>query len=103
MRKIIEVVAVCPLLGGKPCISDGITYDILMHNGTARRCMLWDGDSVYDGVSPEEPCRLKRAINKALSDEMTDDEPTVVEVPWDTTKEGSKDNAKKTEVRTNDN
>ena len=95
MKKIIEVVAVCPLLGGKPCINDGITREVLITHKTANACMFWDGDQSYNGISPGEPCRLKRAINRILSHEIdTINDGISPEMPWET-KKGGAEHAKK--------
>lgn len=79
MSNDIEVVAVCPLIG-KECIKDCWRWD----RKTVTTCIFWD-ENTYDGVVLEEPCRIKRAVNKILADEVPDqpsDKP--VEVPWDT-------------------
>lgn len=78
----IKVVPVCPLIG-KPCIGDGITSDTLMNHSTVYPCMLWDGNTMYNGVYPEQPCRMQRAIDRILCREIPDkpsNEPVVV--PW---------------------
>ena len=90
MRKSIEIKPVCPLLGGsKECISDGLTREVLWNCGVAHPCMFFDGDSVYNGVNPTEPCRLKRAVNKILSDEKPEeiDFNRTIEVPFIAEKE----------------
>ena len=87
MNKTITIKPVCPFLGGKECISDGITREVLWNCAVAHPCMFWD-ENTYNGVEPEEPCRIKRAINRILSKEKPDtntNEP--IRVPWDTTKE----------------
>lgn len=83
MKKSIEIRPVCPFLGGKECISDGVTREVLWNNGTAHPCAFWD-ENTYNGVYPEEPCRIKRAVNRILKSEKRDvvDENTPIEVPW---------------------
>ena len=85
MKRYVEIEPVCPFLGGKPCIKDGWQF-----NGSVYHpCAFFDGDSVYHGVSPEEPCRIKRAIRRILSDEVSDetDPDYKVDVPWTSEKE----------------
>lgn len=87
MRKSIEIKPVCPLLGGKECISDGLTREVLWNCGVAHPCMFFDGDSVYNGVNPTEPCRLKRAVNRILIREKPDEyDGEIPNVPWSTEK-----------------
>ena len=84
MRKSIEIKPVCPLLGGKECISDGLTREVLWNCGVAHPCMFFDGDYIYEGEIPNEPCRLKRAVNRILFRENPDHyDGKVPEVPWD--------------------
>ena len=80
--KSITIVPVCPIIG-KPCIKDGITSDVLMNRSIIHPCELWDQNTYNGGISPDEPCRFKRAINRILSDEIPDtvsDDPP--EVPF---------------------
>ena len=79
---------VCPFLGGKQCLSDGLRE--LLWNGTAHPCMFWDADKILEnGMSPEPPCRIERALRKILSDEKPEqyDNSIIPEVPWDSKKE----------------
>lgn len=81
MEKYIKVVAACPFIGGKPCIKDGWKCN----TNTMYPCMFYDTDISYNGRLPDEPCRIKRAINRILSDEIPDkpgNEP--IEMPWTT-------------------
>jgi len=78
MKRYVEIEPICPLLGGKPCIKDGWQ----LNSNVYHPCMLWDGDRVFNGVPPTEPCRFLRALNRILSDEVTEAEEMCV--PWDT-------------------
>ena len=82
MKKYVEIEPVCPFLGGKKCIEDGWQWNA----STYHPCAFYDADAVYHGVSPDEPCRIKRAVNRILSDEVSsdDEEQTIAKVPWDT-------------------
>ena len=78
MKRYVEIEPVCPFIGCKPCIKDGWQWNAK----TYRPCAFWDGDASY---MPEEPCRIKRAVNKILEDEMQDEPGCgTVDVPWTT-------------------
>ena len=80
MKRLVEIEPICPFIG-KECIKDGWKY---WDQKIVRPCAFWDGDNTYDGVPPEEPCRIKRAMNRILSDETPDkpDENRKVLVPF---------------------
>lgn len=83
MKQYVEVEPICPLIGSE-CVSDGWKH---WNQKVVRPCMLWDV-TTYNGMIPDEPCRLKRAINRILSDEKPDQiNNSPVEVPWDTKEE----------------
>ena len=88
MDRTIKILPVCPFLGGKPCIADGITREVLWNGCTAHPCAFWD-EHTYNGEYPEEPCRIKRAVNRILMKEKPDeiDPNMVADVPWNTEKE----------------
>jgi len=79
MKCYVEIEPICPFVG-KPCIKDGWQS---WNQKVLRPCAFWD--DFPHGQSDLEPCKIKRAINKLLSDEVPD-ENCPVEVPWDTTK-----------------
>ena len=84
MKRYVEVEPICPFVG-KPCIKDGWQH---WDQKTLRPCAFWDTD-IHNGIDPDEPCRIKRAINRILSYEISDspDDNVIAEVPWDTTEE----------------
>ena len=86
MKMTVAIEPICPFVR-KECIGDGWQR---WDQKIIRPCAFWDGDRTFNGVSPDEPCRLKRALNRILSDEVDDKdrtEPIVVRVPWPTEKE----------------
>lgn len=101
MKKTIEIKPVCPFLGGKECITDGMTREVLWNCGTAHPCMFWDAENVYNGDNPSEPCRVKRAINRILADEVSDQIDSTVLVPWNT-EERNDSNGKKAKEHPHD-
>ncbi len=84
MKRLVEVEPICPFLG-KTCIKDGWQY---FNQKIIHPCAFWD-DFPHNGIDPEEPCRLKRAVNKILSDEESDeiDFNRTIEVPFNSEKE----------------
>lgn len=77
MKRYVEIRPICPFVG-KTCIADGWTGNdhFILHP-----CAFWDGDSC-NSASQEEPCRIKRAVNRILSDEEI--ETNELCVPWET-------------------
>lgn len=81
MIRCVKIEPVCPFIGGKKCIEDGWQFNA----NTFHPCAFWDGDASY---MPDEPCRIKRAVNKMLAYELQDDPGcTEVDVPWKANKE----------------
>lgn len=91
MKRYVEIEPVCPFVG-KQCIKDGWQWNsIILHP-----CAFYDESVFEKDCNPQEPCRIKRAINRILSDEVQEELGNYVpEVPWDV-EEGSADNVKKT-------
>ena len=85
MRKFVEVEPICPFLD-KPCIKNGLEWD----RKIVHPCAFWD-EYPYNGIDPEEPCRIKRAVNRILSDEVKANPDDIeIQVPWDETPKKTK-------------
>lgn len=79
MKKYVEIEPICPLIG-KQCIKDGWQH---WNQETLRPCMFWDAEKSYNGIKPQEACRLKKAINKILADEdQYENDSKPVDVPY---------------------
>ena len=85
MKCVVEIEPVCPFIGLKQCRKDGWEFG----SKVLHPCAFYDSDVIYSSEYPQEPCMIKRAVNKILSDEITDN-PTDAElyVPWETEEEG---------------
>ena len=83
MKRYVEVEPICPFVG-KPCIKDGWEWNSKVYHP----CVFWD-ENTYNGVYPEQPCKIKRAIARLLIRETPDeyDPNAVVNVPWNEEKE----------------
>ena len=80
MKKLVEIKPVCPFVNGK-CIGDGWECSTYVQ----RPCEFWDGGEVYNGISPDEPCKIKRAINRILANEFENcTENMPIDFPWET-------------------
>ncbi len=101
MKRTIEIEPICPFIG-KECISSGFPREIAPKAETIimHPCAFWDGDELYNGVTPDEPCRIKRAISRILADEISEeaDNDNMNDVPW-TVEEGSGNNGSKAKGR----
>jgi len=79
MKKLVEIEPVCPFIG-KKCIADGWQWNSLIQHP----CAFYDENTMCREY-PEEPCLIKRAINKILENEETSQaEDISASVPWDT-------------------